>query len=135
MLVRSGNTFTGYRSADGVIWMQQGVATNFMLSTVYAGLAVTSHNTASLCAATFDGVAVPGWTVSTPPMMRAQLTGSNMTLSWPLTNANLALQCCTNLASRNWQAVSFFPPQIVGGQWQVTLPLSAANSAFYRLVK
>jgi arabinoxylan arabinofuranohydrolase len=136
ILVRSGNTFTGYRSTDGVNWTQQGVATNFMLSTVYAGLALTSHDSSSLCMATFDSVAVPGWTVSAPPVMSAQLTGANMMLSWPLTNADFTLQSCADLASRNWQTLSSPAAQILGGQWQVSLPLpSNAGSTFYRLVK
>src|ERR1019366_9607339 len=42
-LVRSGNTFTGYRSPDGTNWTQQGTAT-FTMSTAYIGLALTSHN-------------------------------------------------------------------------------------------
>jgi len=58
-MVRSGNTFTGYQSADGVTWTQQGTTTITMASTVYIGLAITSHTASSLCTATFDNVTVP----------------------------------------------------------------------------
>ena len=110
--------------------------TNYMLSTAYAGLALTSHNNSSLCQAQFDNVTAPGWTVSAPPVMHVELTGTNVTLSWPLTNASFTLQSCTNLTTRNWQAVSSPAPQIVGGQWQVVLPLSGnGDSAYYRLSK
>ena len=63
-LVRSGNTFTGYRSTDGTNWTQQGAATLSMASTAYIGLALTSHNNSTLCAATFDNVTAPGWLIS-----------------------------------------------------------------------
>jgi len=43
-LVRSGNTFTGYSSTDGITWTSRGSATITMPSAVKAGLAVTSHN-------------------------------------------------------------------------------------------
>jgi glucuronoarabinoxylan endo-1,4-beta-xylanase len=60
-LVRSGNTFTGYRSPDGTNWTQQGTATFTMSSTAYVGLAVTAHNNSSMATATFDNVSAPGW--------------------------------------------------------------------------
>jgi hypothetical protein len=73
-LVRSGNTFTGYRSANGIIWTQQGTTPITMAGTVYIGLALTSHNNSSLCAATFDNVSVPGWAVGPPPAVPTGLT-------------------------------------------------------------
>jgi hypothetical protein len=57
-VVRSGNTFTGYRSPDGVTWTQQGTATITMGSSVYLGLAVTSRNGSATCTATFDNITV-----------------------------------------------------------------------------
>ncbi|HUZ08305.1 MAG TPA: hypothetical protein VMV89_12575, partial [Candidatus Paceibacterota bacterium] len=60
-LVRSGNTFTGYRSPDGVNWTPQGTNIIIISSTVYVGLADTAHTTANLCAATFDNVNAPGF--------------------------------------------------------------------------
>jgi hypothetical protein len=65
-LARRGNTFTGYYSLDGVNWTNQGTAAFTMASnTVYVGLAVTSHNNSSLCAATFDHVTAPGTSAPT----------------------------------------------------------------------
>jgi fibronectin type 3 domain-containing protein len=85
-LVRSGNTFTGYRSPDGVTWTQQGTTTITMSSAVYVGLALTSHNSSSLCAATFDNVTVPGWPASPPPAaptgLMATAGDSSVALSW-----------------------------------------------------
>jgi regulation of enolase protein 1 (concanavalin A-like superfamily)/fibronectin type 3 domain-containing protein len=90
-LVRSGNTFTGYRSADGNTWTQQGTAAFTMGSTVYIGLALTSHDTANLDPATFDNVTAPGWQAAAPPSTPASLTatavsGSQINLIW---NASL----------------------------------------------
>ncbi len=56
-LVRSGNTFTAYSSADGTTWTQVGATqTIAMGATVLVGLVVTSHNAGALSTATFDNV-------------------------------------------------------------------------------
>jgi regulation of enolase protein 1 (concanavalin A-like superfamily) len=57
-LVRSGNTFTSYRSANGTTWTQISSRTISMGSTVYVGLAVTSHNNSALSTVTFTNVTV-----------------------------------------------------------------------------
>lgn len=86
-MVRSGNIFTGYRSADGITWTQQGTATITMASTIYIGLAVTSHNAASLCTATFDNVTIPPqWPVQLSPSVagvtnQIVIAGNNTTLN------------------------------------------------------
>ncbi|MEM7281353.1 MAG: PASTA domain-containing protein, partial [Pseudomonadota bacterium] len=63
-LVREGDVFTGYESEDGVSWTQVGQITISMNSTLFVGLAVTSHNDGVLTTAEFDNVSIiPG----TPP--------------------------------------------------------------------
>jgi regulation of enolase protein 1 (concanavalin A-like superfamily) len=57
-LVRSGSSFQAFRSADGINWSLAGSQTISMGATVYAGLALTSHDNASLATAAFDGVQV-----------------------------------------------------------------------------
>jgi regulation of enolase protein 1 (concanavalin A-like superfamily) len=57
-LVRSGNTFTGYSSADGVTWTQVGSISLTMASSATAGLVVTAHNNSLLNASTFDNVGI-----------------------------------------------------------------------------
>jgi len=85
-LVRIGNTFTSYRSPDGTNWTQQGTATFTMAATVYIGLALTSHNSSALGAATFDNVAVPGWPLALPPDAPTDLSAvpgdAQVALSW-----------------------------------------------------
>jgi hypothetical protein len=222
-LVRSGNTFTGSRSADGVSWTQQGTTTITMASTVYAGLAITSHDTSTACTAVFDNVSVPGWTLLSAPAAPTGLIGAasdgqaaltwtapsgatnynvkravidggpylilqsvattnyndlgltngttyyyvvsalngggessnsvqvavtpipsvnltqtetNLTLSWSLSSAGFRLQSRTNLFLGTWEDVTLPAPEMVGNQWQVTLPPpSDAESVFYRLTK
>jgi hypothetical protein len=57
-VVRKGTTFSGYVSLDGVTWTLVGTDTISMASTVYVGLAVTSHNSGVLCTSSFDNVTV-----------------------------------------------------------------------------
>ena len=66
-LVRSGDTFTSYTSADGVNWVQKGPsATITMVQNVYAGLAVGSYSASAPTTATFDNVSVNSTTVPAP---------------------------------------------------------------------
>jgi alpha-galactosidase len=59
-LTRTGNSFSAYQSNDGTTWTQLGSAqTITMASSVYVGLAVTSHVNGTLCTATFDNVNAP----------------------------------------------------------------------------
>src|SRR5206468_12031175 len=57
-LVRSGSTITSYYSANGTSWTTLGSQSVTMNTTVYVGLAVTSHNTGMLAKATFDNVSI-----------------------------------------------------------------------------
>jgi hypothetical protein len=64
-LVRSGNTFTAYRSSNGVAWSLYAASPVSvpMSANVYVGLVMTSNNNSVLGAATMDNVGV----VSGPP--------------------------------------------------------------------
>jgi phosphatidylserine/phosphatidylglycerophosphate/cardiolipin synthase-like enzyme/regulation of enolase protein 1 (concanavalin A-like superfamily) len=55
-IVRSGNTITGYQSANGSSWTLVGSASIPMGQTVQIGLAVTSHDNTRLATATFDQI-------------------------------------------------------------------------------
>ena len=55
-VTRVGSTFTGYSSTDGLTWTTVGSATITMGTTVYVGLAVTSHLDGTLNTSTFDNV-------------------------------------------------------------------------------
>ncbi|MBW7991229.1 MAG: hypothetical protein FVQ84_14625 [Planctomycetes bacterium] len=59
-IVRQGDTFTGYRSPDGVTWTEQGSTTVSMAQNVYIGLCITSHAPGEARSATFDNVQTTG---------------------------------------------------------------------------
>jgi regulation of enolase protein 1 (concanavalin A-like superfamily) len=59
-LTRSGNTFTGEYSANGSNWTALGSVDIAMLSEVYIGLCLTSHNVGATCTAEFSNVNISG---------------------------------------------------------------------------
>ncbi len=63
-LTRAGTTFTASRSIDGTTWTTVGSDTIGMGSTIYVGLAVSSHVAATLATATFASTAI---TSAAPP--------------------------------------------------------------------
>ncbi|HEY0077641.1 MAG TPA: hypothetical protein VGB73_03275 [Pyrinomonadaceae bacterium] len=90
-LVRRGDSFSGYLSADGVNWQLVGTDSVGMARNVYIGLAVTSHDNSHLCAVTFDHVTVNG--LALPPAPSSMPTGSAASL------VSGALATATTLAS------------------------------------
>jgi hypothetical protein len=70
------------------------------------------------------------------PALNLAATPTALTLNWPLASAGFTVQSRTNLALGNWLNVLAPAPQISGGQWQTTLPVSPSLPAtFYRLTK
>jgi alpha-L-arabinofuranosidase len=67
------------------------------------------------------------------PTLGAAISGANLTLSWPLTSDSFTLQSETNLSSSLWTNV-LPAAQIVGGQWQVTVPISGV-AGYFRLAR
>lgn len=57
-LVRTGQRFDSYRSADGVTWTRIESLDIALPATVYVGMAVTSHNNAVATTATLDNLTV-----------------------------------------------------------------------------
>src|SRR5437016_6179265 len=64
-VIRSGNSFSGYESSDGVNWVQIGTTQTIpMAQNVYIGLAVSANTNSALATATFDNVSIS--TVAAP---------------------------------------------------------------------
>ena len=61
-LDRAGDTVTAYQSKDGVNWVVVGTDTIPMGTTVYVGLAVSSHTTSTAATGVFDNVSINGVT-------------------------------------------------------------------------
>ena len=95
-LVRTGNTFTAYRSANGVSWMVVGADTIVMATSVYVGLAVSSHADGTLCAAEFNEVSAPAWRVS----IQGMVLGGEFQVEAPAAQGqSCVLEASTNLSS------------------------------------
>lgn len=84
-LVRTGNTFYAYASADGANWIFVGSEWIQMASTIHVGVAVTSHADGAVAGANFSGVTVvegsgevaaPAPTAPAPPPPPPAETGS-----------------------------------------------------------
>ena len=77
-LARVGDTFTAYASADGATWTSLGSQSVTLGTSIYVGLAVTSHTTSTLGTATFDNVGVvPTADWSTADIGTVVLTGAS----------------------------------------------------------
>jgi hypothetical protein len=83
-LIRSGSTFTGYSSYDGVVWTELGSVTIAMGTTVYLGLAVTSASSTVLNTARLDNFSID----STPSVVNAASTAPGTVAE---TTTNLAV--------------------------------------------
>ncbi|GAH36638.1 unnamed protein product, partial [marine sediment metagenome] len=94
-LIRQGNSFTAYYSADGVRW--QAMSWNpqdiTMTSNVYIGLALTSHNANAVCVAQFSNVQTTG--AVSPQTWSQQAIGIDM----PTVAANAADQMYVALSN------------------------------------
>ena len=80
-LVRAGQTITASLSGDGVHWTTVGQDTFSMPSTVYVGLAVSSHDATRTATAAFDTVTA-GAGASLPAGWMAQDVGSVGAAGW-----------------------------------------------------
>jgi fibronectin type 3 domain-containing protein len=91
-LVRSGDTFTGFVSADGNSFTQVGSYTVSMVADIYIGLAVTSHNDGQLNTSTFDNVSVSIPTPSPPAapsdMLATGVAPTQIDLTWTVNSTN-----------------------------------------------
>jgi sialate O-acetylesterase len=84
-VTRVGNTFTTYVSANGTSWTASSSRMIAMPVTIYAGLALTSHDNAKLNTTIFDNVTGLGLLPAQAPRNLAasvRLADAGVTLSW-----------------------------------------------------
>src|SRR5207249_569486 len=81
---RVGNVFTGYRSSDGVNWTIVGSQSISLPSTIFLGMAATSHNTSALTTAQFRqfGENVVDNPPAAPTGVVGTATASGNSLDW-----------------------------------------------------
>jgi poly(hydroxyalkanoate) depolymerase family esterase len=77
-----------------------------------------------------------GYPLAIRPAVSVAMSATNLILAWPAASAGFTLQSCTNLVLGAWMNVTSPAPQMIGSQWQVTLPPpDNADSVYYRLMK
>jgi regulation of enolase protein 1 (concanavalin A-like superfamily) len=87
-LVRTGDRFDAYRSADGVSWTAAGSDTIPMGETVYVGLAVTGHSTSTTTTAVINSVKITGSgsaTSNAPPAISVTSPAAGARYTLPVT--------------------------------------------------
>ena len=72
--------------------------------------------------------------INTPPSVHFSNVATNLTLYWSLASAGYTILTCTNLASGLWSQSGIIP-QIVGGEWQASIPVPGNGAQYYELVK
>ncbi len=101
-VVRSGNTFTGYLSADNVNWVQVGMTqTISMAQSVYVGLAVSGNTSSSLSTATFDGVSINTTADPTPVITVVSATTGSIGSQVTITGSNFGASQGAGLVTVN----------------------------------
>jgi aryl-phospho-beta-D-glucosidase BglC (GH1 family) len=81
-LIRKGNTFSGFSSADGSNWIQVGSTAVPMAASIFVGLAVTAHNNTLTNTSTFDSVSVLRQLPLSPSGLTASLWNVQAQLGW-----------------------------------------------------
>lgn len=74
----------------------------------------------------------PNQTLTTSAALSVKTSGNNVVLSWPLAAAGFTVQSRASLTAGAWAPVSAALPQIVGTQWQLSVPKSTTTQ-FFRL--
>jgi len=117
-VTRSGNSFSGYYSTDGVNWTQLGTSVSItMNSAVVVGIGVTSFNTAALSTCTLDNVYAGTWTPPPAAPLNFTTTSSNAVvfLKW---------NAATNATGYNLKRGS-----VTGGPYVPLVSIATTNCA------
>ena len=150
-LVRSGNAFSAYRSADGVTWTLQGTSTVAMTSNAYVGLAVTSgmdFQDGAVADATFSDVTITGTVNPAPPgrlpaptrLSASAGAGTAVTLDWNAVLGAAGYAIDRSIDNVRWQElarvgagqVTFTDANVAGSQryfYRVAAVAAAGRSA------
>jgi hypothetical protein len=113
-VTRSGSTYTGYYSTDGISWIAIGPSQTATLNTAaLGGIAVTSHNVGALCTAAISSVSVgaspqpdAGVYSSSDQLFLSDLEQREVQFYWSETNASTGM--VPDSASANGGGASAF---------------------------
>jgi hypothetical protein len=127
-LTRTGNSFSGYASADGQTWRLLGTRTIALPAVLKAGLAVSAGNDAALNPATMDNVT---W-FPAPVVLAAAWSGAQLRLTWPASAVGYTLLSTADLRPPvAWSPVTNLV-ETAGSNLTVTLPVTS-GARFLRL--
>ena len=144
-VVRTGNTFSAYLSANGSTWTSLGVTSVTMASQAYVGLAVSSHDNGTLSSAVFDNVTVIA-TPAVPPtaptgLSATNVTASSLTLNWTASTDSLGVtgylieRCtgasCANFAQIATATATSFSNNALSGSTSYSYRVRATDAAGY----
>ncbi len=133
-VVRSGNSFTSYRSPEGTNWTPVGGAQTIAMGTnIYAGLAVTSKKVGTLSVGFFNGVTIITNHISISLAGNPPAT-NGVVINWSLAGSTngISLYRATNLTPPVvWAAVTN-SPVLSNNQWSVAVSADS-GAGFYRL--
>jgi hypothetical protein len=122
-LVRTGDLFEAYRSANGTTWTRIASDTIPMGATVYAGLAVTSHNAAAATTAVVDNVRVTASTGGNQPPAVSITAPANG--SQPASGSTVTIQAAATDPESRMASVDFYAGTTLISR-DTTAPYSAA---------
>jgi regulation of enolase protein 1 (concanavalin A-like superfamily) len=124
-LVRTGSLFTAYHSTDGGSWSTIGSVTISMATTVYVGLAVTSHDASASATSTFGDVVVRTPSGNQAPSVSLTSPSSGATFTAP---ANITLAATASDSDGTVSKVDFYRGSTLIGS-DTTSPYSVTWSS------
>ena len=130
-LVRAGDLYTAYRSANGRTWTMIGSDTIPMGNTVYVGLAATSHNNSSLTTAVLDNFKVNATTSTNQDpavSITSPINGASVTLPTTFTITATATDAENRMASVDFYADFTLISKDTTAPYSVTWAPSAAGT-------
>ena len=130
-LVRTGDLFEAYRSADGTTWTRIGSDTIAMGETVYAGLAVTSHNTTAATTALIDNFRVATQTAGNQApvvSITSPTTGAQFTAPATITIAATATDPEARMTALDFYAGSTLIGRDATAPYSLSWSVSAAGT-------
>jgi regulation of enolase protein 1 (concanavalin A-like superfamily) len=128
-LVREGNLFSAYRSTDGTTWSLVGSDTISMASTVYVGVALTSHDAAQRATAAFTNLTARTPTTGTnqPPTVSITSPAAGATFAAP---ATITVTAAASDTDGTITRVAFYRgTQLIGSDTTNTYSATATNLA------
>lgn len=131
-LKREANTFTSFRSVDGLSWTQISSGEVAMADEIFVGLNTNADRdeAGSLLSVQYrDYGPVP--TQRPAPSLSAVREPAGLVLSWPEADTGFVLEGKGSITDANWATVPG-APAVANGRFSVTIP-NTAPAAYFRL--